>query len=198
MQQQTTTAGSIDAVSVVCIALIAMGWFGMNALVVSIGGFNHGTPFIEMLAAMRQPALLLTGVGAGHGLETALFALLCALILGLGLLPWRSRQPIAHLTAVLPLALMLICALQLYGGSSSVYADVSPNSLSGNLIHWTNQTLHRTQSGIASHISLGAGAYLSLAASILLAWRGFSQFMRRRATLQGPPLTRPDGQNMQP
>jgi hypothetical protein len=120
---------------------------------------------------MRQPSLLLSGVGSGHALETAIFTLVCASALTVSLAPCFSPRRSAWLAGMLPLTLMLVCALVLYDGGSSWPVDPAPDSLRGHLIRWGNQSMQWATGKVAQRISLGAGAYLALAASLVLAWR---------------------------
>jgi len=176
MQHKIPAPATLDVVTTACIILIGVGWFGLNSLVFSLGHLSQSTRFYELFSVIRQPSLLLSGVGSGHALETAAFTLVCAIALTASLAPWASPRRSAWLGGLLPLTLMLVCALALYNGGSSWPVDAPPDSLRGHLIHWGNQSMQWATSKATQRISLGAGTYLSVFASAVLAWRAAARY----------------------
>jgi hypothetical protein len=172
----------IDATSAVGIGLIAIGWFGMDSFNVAFPGYSQGTRFYQMLVILRHPAVLFTGIGGGHGLEVAVFTLLCVLALLAVLAPLWSTHRAAWLAAALPLALMLACFALLNSGSPGwqVEPASSSHALREDLLRFANDVMQRAQNHIARHVSLGAGGILSLLASAVLALRGTLMWLRTR------------------
>ncbi|MFI4913898.1 MAG: hypothetical protein ACHQAR_01740 [Steroidobacterales bacterium] len=156
----------------IALALIAVGWFGMNSIVVSLGRLSQGTRFYQLLAVIHHPAQLVAGVGESW--ETPIFAALCLAVLAAGLFPYFSARRSARLASLLPLALMCTCAYLLYssGSMSQPPSEDVPNTLRGDLLRMAQHALARAQDRMAGHVGVGAGAYLSLLSSTFLAWRG--------------------------
>jgi hypothetical protein len=176
-----------DWVAVVCVACIALGWFAMDTLQVSLGGMGVGTRFYELLAVQRHPSVLLFGSRDAYGAEIFWFALLCSGVLGAALAPQfapalasRRRGTSA---GILPLALMALMGAALYRGGLRLDAAAPPDSLRADLLRLAQDALQRAQGGLARHVTVGSGAYLSLLASLLLAVRSLA---RLRVPLANP------------
>ena len=190
MQHKIPAPAALDVVTATCIILIGVSWFGLNTLVFSIGRLSQSTRFYELLSVLRQSSLLLSGVGSGHGLETVAFTLVCLLALTACLAPWLSPRRSAWLAGTLPLALMLVCALALYYGGSSWPVDAAPDSLRGHLIRWGNQSMQWATGEVAQRVRLGAGAYLGLFGSVVLAGRAALRY--RAMALPAEPASSAD------
>jgi hypothetical protein len=183
MQQRAEGTGR-DWIAVICVGCIALGWFAMDSLEVSVGRISRGTRFFELLAVLRHPGALLFGVGDGYGIEVITLTLLCLLALWAALAPQlspalASRRPGA-LAGVLPLALMVLMAAELYRGGVRLNVDAAPDAVRANLLQLAQNVLQRAQDQFARHVSAGWGAYLSGSASLLLAVRSLAY---RRAPL---------------
>lgn len=174
----------VDAASVACVGLIALGWFGMNSLVASLGALSQATRFYEIWVVLRHPTALIAG-SAAHDGEVLCFTLLCLLLLALVLLGSWSVQRSHWLLGLAPLALMLLCFGALYIGGSAA-APAPDESLRGQFAQITNAALHRMQANVARHISLGAGAPLSLIASAVLAVRCLQRYRSAAVNADAP------------
>jgi hypothetical protein len=177
MQQRAEGTGR-DWIAMLCVGGIALGWFAMDSLEVSVGRISHGTRFYELLAVLRHPAALL-GVGDGYGMDIFTFTLLCLIALWAAAAPHltpalASRRPGA-LAGVLPLALMLLMAAELYRGGVRLNVDAAPDAVRAGLLQLGQNMLQWGQKQFARHVSAGWGAYLSASASLLLAVRSLAR-----------------------
>jgi hypothetical protein len=174
MQLHADVSRRLDLAALACLGLIAIGWFGMDALVVSFGRFAQDTRFSELGVVLLHPAALFVGVGASHTLEVWTFALLALITLFAVLAaPLLFPQREAWLAGWLPLTLMLICFALLYGNGSSgqLEASASTSGLHDDLIRLVGSVRQSVERSLVGHISVGAGGVLSLLASIVLALR---------------------------
>jgi hypothetical protein len=178
MQRQINIAQRLDVPSLVALALVAIGWFGMNTLVVNFGHLMQATRFYELGVVVLHPATMFLGVGSGHVVELTAFTLLGLLtILAAVAAPVMFSRRTAWLAGWGPLLLMLLCAALLYGNGSNPPppAEADP-SLKGDLLRLANHLLQHAQDAIVSHISVGAGGILSALASIVVAVRSTRKF----------------------
>ena len=75
---------------------------------------------------------------------------------------------------------MVVCGVLLYiRTSGDFFADPGdPNSMTGSLMHFANGLVRRGSDMVSRHISVGAGAYLALLGSSVLASQGVRRFRR--------------------
>jgi hypothetical protein len=177
MQRHADIGKRLDALSLLCLSLVVIGWFGMDTTVVSFGHLVQSTRFYELGVIMLHPAGLFLGVGSGHTLELTLFSLLALLTLFAAVAtPVVFAHRWAWLAGWAPLVLMLLSAGLLYSdGSSTPPPSVDPG-VRDDLIRLANHLLQHTQDAVVSHISIGAGGVLSALASIALAARSTRKF----------------------
>jgi hypothetical protein len=165
-----------DWIAVSCVGGIALGWFAMDSLEVRLGALRQGTRFYELLAVLRHPGDLLLGVDAGGDARVAGFAVLCLLVLAAALTPQWLALPAARrfpaTAAMLPLILMLLTAIALVDSGVRLDAHAPPDTMRQDLLRLAQDALGRVQGSLARRVSLGAGAYVSVLASLVLAWRG--------------------------
>jgi hypothetical protein len=158
------------------IACVLAGWFWMNICVTKVGRLELGFHFYDMWELISRPALLLTGLRDDHSAKQILFGILC---LAAALAPLSSiymhGSRRAWLASFAPLALMVLCAAVLYYKTSPDYFAANPNAgdLGRDLIKLANQVAGKMVGGIAKHVSIGLGGYVSLLASIVIASRGW-------------------------
>jgi hypothetical protein len=180
MQRQNDVTQRIDAFALVCIALIALSWFGMNTLLVSFGHFTQGTRFYEMGVVLLHPAALFIGIGNDHAvvLTTVILLAMAALLVALAA-PLVSSQPRAWLTGWLPLMLMLTCFAVLYGNGSGAQLDAAAagSSIQDDLMRLANHMMQRAQNALVAHIGIGSGGVLSLLAALALGIRSTMNYL---------------------
>jgi hypothetical protein len=176
MQRNADIAKRLDVISLLCLGVVAIAWFGMDTLVVNFGRFTQSTPFYELGVIVLHPAALLVGVGTGHALELTAFTLLALTTLFVALAaPVLSTQRAAWLAGCAPLALMILCAALLYGNGSQQPPPVSSNpGLHDDLMRLTNHVMQHAQNTLVSHISVGAGGIVAALASLALALRAIA------------------------
>ena len=178
----------LESSSKLALVIVAMGWFFMNTLVASLGSFQHGVRFFDMSAIIGDPTRLFFGVNAPF--HRILFGLICLACLVAPLVPHLEAastplepSPLKKgnslwLCYAVPLVLMLICGVLLYiRTSGDFFADPGdPNSMTGSLMHFANGLVRRGSDMVSRHISVGAGAYLALLGSSVLASQGVRRF----------------------
>jgi hypothetical protein len=181
---------ALDASSKLALVIVAMGWFFMNTLVASLGSFQHGVGFFDISAIIGDPTRLFFGVNAPfHRIFFGLICLACLLAplaphlevapSPLEPIPLKNRKWL-WLCYTVPLALMVVCGVLLYVRTSGdFFADPGdPNSMTGSLVHFANGLVRRGSDMVSRHISVGAGAYLALLGSSVLASQGVRRFRR--------------------
>lgn len=180
----------LEASSKLALVIVAMGWFFMNTLVASLGSFQHGVRFFDMSAIIGDPTRLFFGVNAP--LHRIFFGLICLACLVAPLAPHlevaptplepipRKRGKSLWLCYAVPLVLMVICGVLLYiRTSGDFFADPGdPNSMTGSLMHFANGLVRHGSDMVSRHIAVGAGAYLALLGSSVLASQGVRRFRR--------------------
>ncbi len=172
--------GETDASTKLAVICVVFGWFFMNTLIVSLGSLDHGVRFFDMGAILANPMRLFFGVDAP--LQRGSFGLICLLCAAAPLAPfiWPARS--AWLAYLAPLALMLLCAVILYSRTSGEYF-VAPShaGADGNsVIRFANDFVHRGRGLVSRHVAVGAGGYLALIGSAVLAVQGIHRLWRPR------------------
>jgi hypothetical protein len=174
MQRNVCVNQRPDVLALVCLALIALGWFAMNTLVVSFGPFTHITQFYEMGVVLAHPVTLFVGVGDSHELTLTCFTMLALATLFTVMTTSLVSVPRSvRLLGWLPLALMLVCFAILYFGGPSPQIDAAApdSSVHDYLVRMAGHLTQHLQNAMTAHISLGAGGALSLLASAALGIR---------------------------
>lgn len=170
-----TELGGTAQVAMIC---IAVGWFFMNTLTVTLSALEHGVRFFDLSAVIADPTRLFFDVDTPW--HRMAFGLTCLACLAAPLTPHWVKQRSAWLCYLAPLALMLICAALLYLRTSGEFFEnpSDANSLSGNLIQFANGLVRRGSDLMSRHISVGVGGYLALIGSVALAVQGVRRFRR--------------------
>ncbi|HTW37772.1 MAG TPA: hypothetical protein VMD49_04310 [Steroidobacteraceae bacterium] len=172
-----STTGT-DVVALGAAACILIGWFGMSTLVTELAGVHLTFHFYNMWSVVANPTRLLTGLGDGDSVRGLLFGVLC-LAIGLTVfVPYRLRQRGAWLLYLAPLALMLACGALLYERTATeLFADTGRyGAIESQFVTFANKIADSMSRSLAQHITLGLGAYVSFAASLVLAARGVARF----------------------
>jgi hypothetical protein len=170
------TASQIELASRIAIVCVFFGWFLVDTLVVSLSSLQHGVRFYDMSAVIADPSRMFFGLQGS--LHRTLFIPLCIVCILAPLLPHFRMMRVLWLSYVAPLALMVICAVLLYWRTSGQFiaAPSYAGRAGGNLIQFANGLVHHGGDLVARHVSIGAGGYLALVASIVLALRGVRRF----------------------
>lgn len=174
------TSGT-DVVALGAAACILIGWFGMSTLVTELAGLHLRFHFYDLWSVVANPTRLLTGLGEGDSVRGFLFGVLC-LAVGLAVLaPYRLPQRGAWLLYLAPLALMLVCGALLYERTATeLFADSGRyGAIESQLVTFANKVADSMSRSLAQHVTLGLGAYVSFAASLVLAARGVARFRAR-------------------
>jgi len=174
-------AAQIDALSLLAMLAIFVGWFFFDTLVVSLGSLQHGVRFFDISAAIADPTRIFFGVDGSF--QRVFFGLVCIACLSAPLLPHWRRQRLGWSAYLAPLALMVLCGAFLYSKASGDFfpAPSDAGSLGSSVMRFANDLVNRGSGLVAKHISVGAGGYLAFAGCLLLAVQGIRQFRRHTA-----------------
>jgi hypothetical protein len=162
----------IEPASKIALACIFFGWFLLDSLVVTLGSLQHGVRFFDLSAVIADPARMFFGVQGS--LHRVFFIPVCLVCVAAPLAPHYRRVRALWLSYSAPLALMVVCGILLFSRTSGEFIAVPSNAhrIGGNLIQFANDLVHHGSDLVARHVSIGIGAYLALAASLVLAWQG--------------------------
>jgi hypothetical protein len=165
----------LDWTVLVAVAGVACGWFLMNSLTTDLGVVQLQFRFYNVLALMQAPRSILTGAGGDRASVAAMiFGTICMLALLAALAPLVSPRRSAWLGCVAPFALMVIVATVLYHKlSQDLIADDGGFGDTGSqLIRFANSLANQVGSVVMRQVHVGAGGYLALVATAVLALRG--------------------------
>ena len=170
-------AAELEASTKLAIVCVLFGWFFMNTLTVTLGSLQHGVRFYDMSAAIVDPSRLFFDVDTPfHRIIFGTISLVClfAPLASHLVKPHPMKRGFAWLGYLAPLALILVCGALLYSRSSGDFfaAPADAKSVGGNFLRLANDLVHRGGDLVARHISVGAGGYLALLGSLVLAVQG--------------------------
>lgn len=190
--RQPSQSRGIDPVVVVAVICVAIGWFLLSTLDTRLGGMRLAFRFYNMWSVLEHPPQLVTGLGGDSRLKAVVFGAACLALLGGALLassltPVDPRHRSGTLLSCAPLALMLACGLLLYQKTSAdLFTSTDPSStIRSHLTALANTLANGMSSRISRHITLGLGAYLSFAGSVVLAARGALELRGRSGAGSG-------------
>ena len=175
MDSPLATAIRYDWTLALTVTCVACGWFMMNSLITDYGALRLPFRFYDLLTVMLSPGSITTGAfGTGSTLNAWLFSAVCAAALLLALAPAWSQHRTAWLGCVAPFALMALTGAILYHEfSQDLVANEGVLGDKGlRLSHFANELANRVGAVVARRIHVGAGGYLSLLASAVLAVKG--------------------------
>ena len=177
-REELAPRAPIDATTAIAIACIVAGWFWLNMFVTQVGRLELDFHFYDMWALISRPALLITGIRNDHSAKSIAFGLLCGAVAMAPLAPYFWKTKHSWLGSFAPLALMLVCGAILYAQTSSGYFQASPGTgaIGRDFVDLANEVANRVSGTIAKRVAVGGGAYVSLAASIFLAVKGWRRF----------------------
>ena len=172
--------------TMLAMAALVAGWFVLNTIAIQMSAqFGMGLTFWKILGMINSPAGLLMGLDGGSGGgSSGIYGVMCIVALVAPLAPqfWKDKR--AHLGGLLPLAFMLVIALMIYLGindglkqAQGVAGFMGGNNASRMAEDVSSMMLREAMRAI----SIGAGGYLSLLASLYLAGRGAMKFLAARA-----------------
>jgi len=141
----------LDRSSKLAIVCVVAGWFFMNTLIVSLGSLQHGVRFLDLSAVIADPTRLFFDIDTPF--HRIFFGLICLVCLLAPLAAHLVKKSSAWVGYLAPLALMLFCGVLLYSRA--------PGDL------------------VSRRISVGAGGYLALIGSMVLAAQGIRRFRHR-------------------
>lgn len=158
-----------------------IGWFVLNTVSVNVGpGFQVGMSFWKLLAVLNTPLTSLDSLGAGGG-SSGIYGVLAAAALLAPLASLWWRDPRAHLGGAMPLLFMIVVFAIGYNNVSSAMdqAQEAASAFGGGryLAEISEAMVQRALKAV----SIGAGFYLSAAASLYLAARAVTKFLAAKA-----------------
>lgn len=165
----------LDWTVLVAVAGVACSWFLMNSLTTDLGFLQIQFRFYDVLTLMHAPRSVLTGPsGDSAQLDAWLFGTVCVLAILAALAPLVSQRRIAWLGCVAPFALMAIVGAVLYHTlSQDLIADQGNFGDTGSqIIRFANSLADKVGSVVTRQVHVGAGGYLALASTAVLAVKG--------------------------
>jgi hypothetical protein len=161
------------------VACVACGWFFMSSLVTDYRAVQVQFRFYNMLTLMHSPGRITTGA-TDATLDAVLFGTLCAGAVLVALAPAWSMRKAAWLGCVAPFALMALTGAILYHGFSQdlVTNDGMLGDSGLRLSHFANELANSVGAVVTRRIHVGAGGFLSLAASAFLDFRGLRGYRK--------------------
>jgi hypothetical protein len=165
-------------------AALLVGWFFLNTVAIQVSSeYGMGLSFWKILAVVNSPAGLMASLG-GVGGGSGIYGFLCIVALIAPLAPqvWKDKR--AHLGGLVPLVFMLLVAVMVYLGISDGMkqaqgmASAMGGAQAARMLDDVGGEMLRQA---MRAISIGAGGYLSLIASLYLAGRGAIKFLAAKA-----------------
>ena len=175
MDAPSAAAPRLDWTVVLAVACLVCSWFFMSSLITDLGVMQLRFRFYNVLTLIHSPARIAIGPYGGQAtLDAWLFGTVCVLVILAALAPLVSPRKVAWLGCVAPFALMALCGVIMYHGLSQdlVTDNGSLGETGSRFIQFANQLATRVGSVVTRQIHVGAGGYLSLAASAVLAVKG--------------------------
>lgn len=164
------------------IAILAMGWFTLNTISIQISSDSSvGMSFWKVLTIVNSPSDLMnlgsTSSGAGMYGFLAIIALIGPLA------PYFWKDPRAYLGGLLPLAFMLFVGVMIYMGINDGVKEArgAASLFGGGAANIASEMANSMVKEILKAISIGAGAYLSIVASLYFAGKGGIKFFAAKA-----------------
>ena len=169
-----------DRMALIGILVIAIGWFGMATLTADFALVQHNPRFYELWAVINDPLGALSGMNRSQDFLTFGFALVCVVALAASLAPVVWPRRIAWFAYLIPLLVMAYSLYALYAKTSTTYVavDDSVHTLNAYIARITQSAMNRAGEASSKRISIGAGTYVALLGSVLLAARGIFKFVR--------------------
>ncbi len=163
-----------DVVAIGAAVCIVLGWFVLTTLDTQVAGVRLSFHFYDMWSLLQHPSRLVTGLTDADRVTGMLFGALCLAALAAAFVPRRRENSGLRILYFVPLALMLVCGALLYEKTSGdVFANTyPPDTLGADLTALANTIANRVSAAVSRHVSVGFGAYLAFAASVVLAARG--------------------------
>jgi hypothetical protein len=165
---------NIDRAALAAVGAIGVAWFLMTTLVVNFGPWRQNIHFYDVWAVIQDPGGRLSGVNGAHAFATIGFGILCAAAVVAPAVSIIYKRRDAGWMYLLPFLLMTVSGVTLYAKTSSSHfpSDSDSHSLSAFMAHIAQSAVNRASDTVASHVSIGAGAYLAMLCSCFLALRG--------------------------
>jgi hypothetical protein len=167
-------ARAIDSRLLIAAAAIFIGWFLLDTVSMSYGALRLDFRFYHLAAIIGRPTRLLTGIDGAGEVWSMLFSLVCLASLAAALVPGWLRLPVGWLGCLAPLVLMLVCGGALYYETSrETFAVATSSNVTNALTSFANLMVRRVGAVVARQVRVDAGAWLSAAGAIYLAWLGW-------------------------
>lgn len=166
----------MDHAALAAVGAIAVAWFLMSTLVVNFGPWRRSIHFYDVWAVIQDPGGRLSGVNRAQALATLGFGILCAAAVFAPAISIIYKRKDAGWAYFIPFVLMSVSGLMLYSKTSGSYFPTDPDShsLRAFVAHIANSAANHASDTVASHISIGAGAYVGMLCSSFLALRGLT------------------------
>jgi hypothetical protein len=167
---------------VAIIALIA-GWFWLNTVAIDAGFLGkQGFSFYDALKLLNQGgAAGLAALGGGmRNASAGFYGFLAIVAVMAPLLPYVIKDRRAWLGSAAPLGLMLLVVLIAYWKISHGMSEATGafGSQTAEMEEYARQMASEARKQVMQAVSLGLGAYLSIVASVYLAFTGWVKYRK--------------------
>lgn len=170
--------------TLMAMAALLVGWFFLNTVWVQMSQqYGVGMSFWKILGLINTPGGLMTGPG-GADSGSGLYGFFCLIALAAPLAAyfWNDRR--AHLGGLLPLLFMVFVGAMIYKGVSDGMKQAQ--GVAGML---GNADASRIAESMGNEMlrealramSMGAGLYVAILASLFLAGRGLINYLAAKA-----------------
>lgn len=176
--QATTRLGKT---TLIALALIVVGWFFFDAVSIRITASRaNGISFWDVLGALHSTNVL-EGIQGGRA-STGIYGFFAVASLCGPLLSqvWKDRR--AHLGHCLPLVFMIVVAIMInIGINNGIKEAGNLGAMFGGAEAeaYAAKMAQQMMAEISKAISIGLGVYLSVAASLYLAFQGVTRYLAR-------------------
>lgn len=168
----------------VAAASLVVGWFFLNTVSVQLmSTMKTGATFWQILAVLNSPMGALAALGGSAG-STGVYGFLAVAALVGPFVHFFWKDPRAHLGGALPLLFMLFVGIMIYVGISDgvKQSQAAAGAFGGQQAQqYAAQMAAEMTKEAMKAISIGTGAYLSVAASLLLAAKGGLKYLLSKA-----------------
>lgn len=170
--------------TLIAMTALLVGWFFLNSVWVQMSQqYGVGMSFWKILGVINTPGGLMTGLGVADG-SAGLYGFFCLVAFAAPLAAyfWNDRR--AHLGGLLPLLFMVLVGWMIYKGVSDGMkhaqgvAGMLGSAEAGRMME--NMGSEMLSAALRS-ISMGAGVYVAVLASLFLAARGLIKFLASKA-----------------
>jgi hypothetical protein len=171
-----SAVATVGSVNLVTLAVLMTGWFGFNTVSIRLtSATTTGLTFYDLLCAIHSLDSIYALADIKQG-GAGLYGSIAYLTLAACVAPSFYPRKSLWLGLAAPLAYMCAVFAGVYWKISSTIASMTSAVGSDAFAHMANGFASEMAGELLKAISFGAGAYVSFAAALFLAYRGISRY----------------------